>query len=198
MLFHLIVRKLEDLQAFRESALSGLSFKEVVDDSLVRISLFDVTIFEIDNCIAILESLSPHSVGKNDLFLSVEVCALNLAVSAFGFIFDRHVIILFIVVLFWVIDVELLWIDLLLLNVLYLLRSDLESTPVAAFDLHILLVSQMVISTPLTFGWTFLPELLFDPFKLHSVFISSTTSYPSYLRVHSFRRATALLSAEGL
>jgi hypothetical protein len=178
--------------------LCGLSFKEVVDDPLVRVSLFDITIFEIDNCIAILESFSPDTVGKNDLFLTVEVSALNFTVSTLIFIFDGHIIIFFIMVLFWVIDVKLLRIYLLLLDVLHLLRFDLESTPVAALYFHILFISQMIISSSLALGWAFLPQLFLNPFKLHRVLISSATSNPAYLRIHSLRGATALLSTKGL
>jgi len=100
-------------------------------------------------------------------------------------------------ILFWIYDIKLLGIHLIFLILLNFLWSYLESTSMRGPRSNIMINYYVFISSPLTLGRALFPQLLLNPLKLHCVFISATSN-PSHIWVHSFRRTTALLSAECL
>lgn len=53
--------------------MDGLGLREVVNDFLVRESLLDISIIEMDNRVAIRESFSSDLVCENYFFLAIHV-----------------------------------------------------------------------------------------------------------------------------
>jgi len=92
MLLNLLVAELEYLQTLRERSLGCLSVCKVVDDLLVRESLFDVIVVEVDNRVSVRESLSSNSVAKNNFFLSIQICALDFAIVTHNLVLDCRVL----------------------------------------------------------------------------------------------------------
>lgn len=82
MLLDLTVRELEHLQAISVGRLSCPRLGEVVNNLAIWVRLLDVIIVEVDDGVSISESFSANAVAKDDFFLAVGVCALNLAVVA--------------------------------------------------------------------------------------------------------------------
>jgi hypothetical protein len=80
VLLHLPVCKLEDLEPVGEGCLGGLGLCKIVNDFLVRVSLLDVVVVEINDSVAIREALPLDSVVKNDLFLPTFKGPLDLSV----------------------------------------------------------------------------------------------------------------------
>jgi len=71
MFFYLIVLEFEYLEAFWESSLGCFSFKEVINYSLVRVSLLDISIFKVNDGVAVLECFSSYTICENYFFLAV-------------------------------------------------------------------------------------------------------------------------------
>lgn len=80
MLFYLVVVKFEYLQAIRVGSLSSARFCKVVYNFAIRVSLLDILVVEVHNCIAIREDFSLDAIAKNDLLLAVLIGPLNLAI----------------------------------------------------------------------------------------------------------------------
>lgn len=195
MFFNLIVGELEDLKTFRQCCLGSLSLKEVIDNSLVRICLLHVSIFEIDDSISIQECFSTNTIRKNHFFFTIQVRSLHFTICSSVFSFHGHVCVVIIVIFFWVNYVKFWRIYLALSILLYFLGSYLEAASMAGFVDLDGIKRHVVISTPFTLGWAFLSQLFFDSFELHAILISAT-SHPAYIRVHSFRWSVALLPTE--
>ena len=79
MLLDLIICKFEHLKSIWESRLSGLGFSKVVYNFLIRISLLNITVVEIDNGISIREHFPLYTIVENNFLLSVFINFLDFA-----------------------------------------------------------------------------------------------------------------------
>lgn len=128
MLFNLFVIEFEDLQSVRHGGLSGLSFMEVVDNSLVGESLLQISVAEVYYRVAVCESLSSYLVAEDNFFLAVQVDSLNFAVCTGCFALDGGILRILVVILKWHAQVPLIttvtaFLRLLLLQGLRLFRN---------------------------------------------------------------------------
>ncbi len=86
MLFDLLVRKLEHLQAVREGCLSGLRLEEMVHDLAVGVSLFDILIHEKHDRVSVGEYFALDSIRKDYFFLATRKYPLDLTILALNLI----------------------------------------------------------------------------------------------------------------
>ena len=91
MFLNLIVLELKHLQTIWESRLRGLSISKVVDYSLIRVSLLDVVVVEVHDCVPIGEHLSLHPVVEDHLLLPILVQSLNLAIVTDDLLYDFQI-----------------------------------------------------------------------------------------------------------
>jgi len=82
MFLNLAVGEFENLQTIVESSLGRLGLSEVVDYLQVREGLFDVLIIEVNDSVAIWESLTLNAVVEDHFFLSIRVHSLDLAIAS--------------------------------------------------------------------------------------------------------------------
>ena len=101
VLFDLIIGEFEHLQSVWKRCLSGLCLREVVSHLLVRESLLDVLIVEVDYRVAIREAFSFNSVVENHFLLAILVDPLDLAIMTNNLLHDFRIRCRFTVVLFW-------------------------------------------------------------------------------------------------
>jgi len=148
VLLHLVVRKFEDLKAVWEGRLSGLCLIEEVDNPLVWVGLLHVSVFEVHNCVSVQESLSPYSIGKDHLFLPIEVQPLHLAVRSFDFALYGDIGVVVIMIFVGIGDIEIFRIKSALWRALDLLDSNSEA--------------RLLIAAPLTLGGAFFSDLFFN------------------------------------
>ena len=108
MFLNLIVLELKHLQTIWESRLRGLSISKVVDYSLIRVSLLDVVVVEVHDCVPIREHLSLHPVVEDHLLLAILVQSLNLAIVTDDLLYDFQIRWALVVVLSWELHVVVL------------------------------------------------------------------------------------------
>ena len=161
---------------------------EVVHDPLVWVSLLDVSIFEIYNCVAVKECLSAYSVGEDDFLLTVEIHSLNFAICARILGFGSDIGVVIVVVLLWVDDVKLLRIDTASVELLHLLRTYLEIASMTTFFCQgCLLLLQVLVPASLALCWALLSQLLFNSLELEAAVLLLGVSYLSpRLSISSF------------
>lgn len=82
MFLNLIVAKLEHLELIREGSLRSLRLSKVVAHFAVWEGLLDILIVEVDDCVAIRESLPLDPVVEDDFLLAVLVDALDFSILA--------------------------------------------------------------------------------------------------------------------
>jgi hypothetical protein len=82
VLLNLAIGEFEHLESVIESGLGGLSFREIIDYFLVREGLLDILIIKIYDGVAVRERFTLNTVVKNDLFLTIGVHSLDLAISS--------------------------------------------------------------------------------------------------------------------
>ena len=92
MFFDLAILEFEDLEAVGEGTLSGFGFGKVVDLLLVGVSLFNVVVFKVDDCVAIWKTFSADSITKNDFFLAINICPLNFSIISHNLILNSGII----------------------------------------------------------------------------------------------------------
>ena len=71
MLFSLVVREFEDLQAIGECCLSRFCFGKVVHNFLIGICLFDVVVVEVNYGVPIWEHFSFNSIVEDNFLLTI-------------------------------------------------------------------------------------------------------------------------------
>lgn len=79
--------------------LCRLSLSKIVNNLLVWIRLLNIVIVKINNCVAIWESLSAHSIAKDYFLLAIEVGALHFTIVADDLVLYLSVWLLLVVVL---------------------------------------------------------------------------------------------------
>jgi hypothetical protein len=82
VLLNLTIGEFEHLKSIIESGLGGLSFRKIIDYFLVREGLLDILIIKIYDGVAVRERFTLNTVVKNDLFLTIGVHSLDLAISS--------------------------------------------------------------------------------------------------------------------
>ena len=98
MLFYLLVGELEYLQAVGVGGLRCLGLGEVVHDLLVRESLLDVAVVEVDDRVAVWERLSAYAIAEDHLLLAIQVCSLHFAIVANDLVLHLRVLCFLVVV----------------------------------------------------------------------------------------------------
>jgi len=86
VLLELTVVEPEYLKAIRECGLGRALLTEVVDDSLPREGLLDITVREMDKRVTVWPDLAADTVGKDDLAAVVAIESLDLSVFSNHFL----------------------------------------------------------------------------------------------------------------
>lgn len=105
VLFDLLVREFENLQAIGERSLGSLGLGEEVNHLLIWVSLLDVAVSEVHDCVTVREGFAPHLVAENYFLFVVEEHTLNLSIVSFNFALHSLVVGVLIVVLPGVLDI---------------------------------------------------------------------------------------------
>ena len=100
MFFNLLIWKFKDLKTIRIGCLSSFSFSKIINNFLIRISLFDIIVIEVNNCVSIRECFSFHSIAEDNLFLSILISSLNLTIIANYLILNSYIFSEFLVMIF--------------------------------------------------------------------------------------------------
>lgn len=80
MFFNLVVCELENLHAVGEGRLGRLGFGKVVADPLVGVSLLDVVVVEVHDCVAVGEHLPLYPVIEDDFLFTVFINSLDFSI----------------------------------------------------------------------------------------------------------------------
>lgn len=81
VLFDLLVRELEYLKPIVESSLRCFGLSEIIYNFLVRESLLNILVVEIDDSVSIWEGLTLYTVVKNDFLFAVSIHSLNFSIT---------------------------------------------------------------------------------------------------------------------
>lgn len=127
MLLDLVVRELEHLQTIRKRCLRRFRICEVVDDALVRISLLDIVVVEVDDCVSVWEDLTLDTVIEDYFLLSILVESLDLSIVTNNLFYYLHVAWRLVVIFLWELHVVVFFFFLhvrLLLYYYFLFRDN--------------------------------------------------------------------------
>jgi len=80
------------LKTICKCSLCRLGLSEVVYDLGVRVSLFDIIVVKVDNCISISMRLSSDTVRENYLFFAVNKGPLNFTIITYDLLLNSSVI----------------------------------------------------------------------------------------------------------
>ena len=108
MLFNLVVCKFEHLKSIWESGLGSHRLSEIINNFLIRESLLNIFVIEVDNRVPIRIHLSSDTIVKNDLFLPILIHSLNLAIMAYNLFYDLVVRRIFVMILAWEFHIKIL------------------------------------------------------------------------------------------
>ena len=81
VLFDLLVRELEYLKPIVESSLRCFGLSEIIYNFLVRESLLNILVVEVDDSVAIWEGLTLYTVVKNDFLFAISIYSLNFSIT---------------------------------------------------------------------------------------------------------------------
>lgn len=154
MFLYLVVCEFKNLQTIRKSSLCGFSLGKIINHFLIRISLLNIRVIEVNNSIAIREHFPLHPIIKNDFLLSVFIYSLNFTIIANYLLNDLHVWWILVVVVHWELHVEVFFIFCLLLLLLWVFDHRLLSL------LLLLLLLLLILSLLLLNLWLVLLSIL--------------------------------------
>lgn len=115
MLLDLTVGELEHLQTISVGRLRCLRLGEVVNNLAVWVRLLDVSVVEEDDRVAVSERFSANAIAKDDLLLSVGICALHFSIVAHNTLGSLRILVILamvhvaefhLVVLFFVLELD--------------------------------------------------------------------------------------------
>ena len=101
MLFYLLVSKLEYLESIRECCLGCFGFSKIINYSLIRISLFDIIIIEINDCITVWELFTLNPIVKYYFLFAILINSLDFSIITYYLLYYSCILWLFIMIHLW-------------------------------------------------------------------------------------------------